>query len=113
MENLKIHKGCTQLKRWPSTIDKAVRSLKALNMPIINPGSASSGPGTSGGESTVTASLMKSVMALKTQTQGEKILCNVQSACMEIGALLQVRIKHCAMFFYPHIRVQGCWDFTE
>lgn len=103
MEKLKAHKGCTQLKRWPKTIDKAVHSLQALTMPIINPGSASSGLGMTGGEGTATASLMKSVLALKTQTQGEKILCNVQSACLEIAALLQICIKHRPMFLRPHI----------
>jgi hypothetical protein len=87
IDKLKHCKGCAQLKRWPSVIDKAVHSLKSLSIPLNNPLSRSS---MTMGDETVTASLMKSVMALKTQSQGEKILCNIQSACMEIASLLQV-----------------------
>jgi hypothetical protein len=60
-----------------------------MSIPINNPPSGSS---TIVGDANVTASLMKSVMTLKTQSQGEKILCNIQTACMEIAALLQVCI---------------------
>ena len=59
-----------------------------------------SGSSTGIGEQNVTTSLMKSVMELKTQTQGEKILCNIQTVCMEIAALMQVSIMRCATFSF-------------
>ncbi|KAF8221405.1 hypothetical protein L208DRAFT_1382279 [Tricholoma matsutake] len=93
---LKYYKGCTQLKRWPSAIEKALCSVQTLSNTMSNPPSVSSGSSMGVGSSNVTVSLMMSVLALKMQTQGEKILCNIQTACMDIDALKQ-----------------GCWDFTE
>ncbi|KAF8231433.1 hypothetical protein L208DRAFT_1378106 [Tricholoma matsutake] len=78
------------------TIEKALHSVQTLSNTMSNPPSVSSGSSMGVGGSNVTASLMMSVLALKTQTQGEKILCNIQTACMDIDALKQ-----------------GCWDFTE
>lgn len=54
---------------------------------------------TSGDNHHVATSLMKSVMTLKTQSQGDKILCNIQAASMEIAALLEVR----AVFLALHL----------
>lgn len=57
---------------------------------MSNPASIPLGSSRAVGELNVTALLMKSVMGLKMQTQGEKILCNIQTMCMEIAALMQV-----------------------
>ena len=81
------HKGCAQLKRWPSAIEKALSSVKMLNN---GTNYCISGSPMTAGEGNVTTSLMKSVMALKTQTQGEKIMCNIHTACMEIATLIRV-----------------------
>jgi len=72
-----VSQGCTQLKRWPSAIDKAIHSLNTLAAPISS-------------DAHVTKTFIKSVIALKTQTQGEKILCDIEAASMEIGVLLGV-----------------------
>ncbi|KAF8224195.1 hypothetical protein L208DRAFT_1381166 [Tricholoma matsutake] len=80
----------------PSLENLALHSVKTWSSAMSNPASIPLGSSRAVGELNVTALLMKSVMGLKMQTQGEKILCNIQTMCMEIAALMQ-----------------GCWDLTE
>ena len=86
-----VSQGCTQLKRWPNAIDKAIHYL--------------GGPYIFVGDAHVPKTFIQSVIALKTQTQGEKILCDIEAASMEIGVLLEVCNTCCSVRFSQRVHL--------